>query len=392
MDSDTATGLADVPLHAAGLELLSEVGDDELAAFAFEALSVPRTVENSFTLHAPLELSARLDLLDSVPERLRGLARLRILGLARGYLATGEAVPPAESAGSGSAADDLELLVEAISGADPDGADAAAVGLATRLTAGELAVAAAGALVTTMGAAGHAPILLAAYRRSPDTDLRPFRGTARRLAVGADLDVAPEWMSPPGRETGSVEGFSAALGRVTSGGPAPWGIFGWVSAAGQAGVMAGIPRLVDDDIDAGFRALFRVAALSMLGDDPEVAPYGWSHALTIPVGIREVLDLHQRRREALDVATLVVAGVRHAHGRVAVSGPGSAVAPEPDGPPIEESELVGAACIGFDGHLVKYVQACRTAAQFDPEGRDLYLRAADHLVRWWMARPPDEVA
>ncbi len=390
MDSTTSVDLMDIPLDATAMELLDRIGDSELSAFAFEALAVPRTVENSYTLHAPLELAARLDLLDDMPERLRDLSRLRILGLARGFLATGEPVPPPPPLECGSVEECLERLVAAVSGADPEGADAAAVRLAAELTAGELAEVAAGELVTTMGAAGHAPILLASYRRRPDSDLRPFRGTARRLALGDDVAVMPRWVSPTGRDRGSVEEFTAALGGMTSPGTAPWGIFGWVSAAGESGAMAGVPELPDDEIEEGFRALFRVAAASMLTDDPEVAPYGWSHGLTIPVGIREVLDLHDRRREALDVATLVVAGVRHAHGKVDVSG--AAVASGHDGPRIDEAELVGAACIGFDGHLVKYVQACRTAAALDPGYRDLYVRAADHLVRWWMARPPDEVA
>ncbi len=391
MENSTMS-LGEVRLDATAIELLSGVGDDELAAFAHEALSVPRTVENSFTLHAPLELAARLELLARVPDRLRALARLRILGLARSFLATGEAVPTPSPVDPGSVPDALARLGAAIEGADPDGAEAVASWLAGRLTAGELAEAAAGKLVTTMGAAGHAPILLAAYRRNPDTDLRAFRGTARRLAVGRDLDVSAEWTRPPGRTAGTATGLETALGRVTSPGPAPWGIFGWVSHAGRAGVMAEIPEVAEGEIEAGFAALFRTAARSMIHDDPEVAPYGWSHALTIAVGIREVLDLHDRRREALDVATLVVAGVRHAHGRSAVPPAPQSTAVGAAGSRPDVAELVGAACIGFDGHLVKYVQACLTAAGYDPGHRDLYLRAADHLVRWWMARPPDEVA
>ena len=62
--------------------------------------------------------------------------------------------------------------------------------------------------------------------------------------------------------------------------------------------------------------LSRVAAWSMLQDDPEHAPYGWSHCLTMPQGVLSPAVDDPHRRGAVAVAATYVAGFRAALGSV----------------------------------------------------------------------------
>ncbi len=67
-----------------------ELTDTELAVEVSRSLSSPRTVDDSFTLHAPLELLARLALLPVVDPSGREMARRRMVSLATNYESQGE--------------------------------------------------------------------------------------------------------------------------------------------------------------------------------------------------------------------------------------------------------------------------------------------------------------
>ena len=355
--------------------------DTELVSAAAAALVAPRTERNSFTLHAPLELLARAELLPMVDLPARDRARRRIATLAQGFRSSGDELPPAPPLTAQTPADALDALGRAVDLADPDLADSAASWLAEHLSAPEIAGLLAGPLVREMGAAAHAPILFASWLRMPRADPRPFRGVARRLAEYPDIRVEPEWLDP-GRSDGSVDELESALLAVPKDEEPGWGIFMLVAAAHRAKVMVDVPRVGDADTAEAFRVLFRVAARSMIEDDPSHAPYGWSHALTIPLGICQTLHLHDRRREALDVATILAAGFRHAH-RLDVLP--STTDPPAAAPTIRESAT--RAAVEHDAHLVKYVVACRHAARFDPDHELLYRAAAARLCDWWDANP-----
>lgn len=118
--------------------------------------------------------------------------------------------------------------------------------------------------------------------------------------------------------------------------------------------------------------------------EPDHAPYGWTHALTMPLALFQTAPVHGRFDEALDIATLLTAGFRHAHGVTALAAP--AAAPAQPGAPSDE-QTISAASIGHDAHLVKYVLACRHAARLDPDHDGLYRQAAAYLVEWWEAHP-----
>ncbi|MCH7789954.1 MAG: hypothetical protein IH940_11020, partial [Acidobacteria bacterium] len=62
---------------------LLELTDADLAFEVSTLLSPPRTIDNSFTLHAPLELLARLALLPLVHPEQRAAARRRFVILAK---------------------------------------------------------------------------------------------------------------------------------------------------------------------------------------------------------------------------------------------------------------------------------------------------------------------
>ena len=111
-----------------------------------------------------------------------------------------------------------------------------------------------------------------------------------------------------------------------------------------------------------------------------------THALTIPLGIRQTLHLHDRRREALDVATLLAAAFRSGHGAAPL--PRSAETPT-EVPTLRE--LATRAAVQHDAHLVKYVVACGHAAELDPGHATRYRAAAARLCDWWDANPPAEL-
>ncbi len=377
---------ATLPLDETGLEVLTDMSDEEVVHLASDALSVPRTEFNSFTLHAPLELASRATTLPLVDDEHRPLARLRIASLAQGFLRSGEPVPAARIAHFETAGEALAELRSAVTAGDPDRADAAVSWLTQHARADEIAAAAQSKLLFDMGAAGHSPILFAAYLREPDLNPTPMRGTARFLAQSSGVGVEPDWLDVPSRPAGEASQLRSSLGEIQKTREPEFGIWALVTDAHKAGVMAGLPKVADDSIEAGFRALFRVAAHSMIADDPTHGPYGWSHALTMPLGLYETLSTHDRPREALDVATILSAGFRLGHG----SRPLDLEVPAQHETPRSATELITAAAIRHDAHLIKFVQACVLAAAIDPDYDETYRYAAGHLVDWWIANPAQD--
>src|SRR6185369_3987448 len=89
-----------------------------------------------------------------------------------------------------------------------------------------------------------------------------------------------------------------------------------VDAGGQARAI--VEPHLPADLRAASRAIQRVAAQSMLQDDPKFAPYGWTHCLTLSqaaVGIRHWVDdpVH-----AAAIAATYVVAFRAAEGAHAV--------------------------------------------------------------------------
>lgn len=376
----TSPDLLPADLHPAPGALHDEVAA-ALVAETATVLSVPTIAkENSFILHAPLELMARVGLLPLVAPGRRTGALGRIESLRDQYRAMGDpvAVPPAV-ADAGAPG-----LVAALAAGDLDRVDALAAALLPGLDAAGAAAAVAGAIVPSLAAAGHAPIGLALLARVPGLPATLLRPTLHSLAGHPDWRLT--WFEAE-REVATAthaDLYGALRAAPRLGRPGSDFIYPLMSQIEGDGAPA---RLLDPvlsasrDARAAAAVLARTAAWSMLHDDPSQAPYGWSHALTMPQGVMALAGSAVPARTAVAVAGTYVLGFRAAHGTVDLPD----VLAAGEWPATTVEELATAAALHEDAHLVKYTLACIHAAADDPAFAPLYLSAADHLVRWWRA-------
>jgi len=332
--------------------------DADFIAAAAAVIDVPKAAPpDSFVLHAPLELLARALLLERVPANGRDAARGAITRLVTDYVDAGPAADPA----------DVPSLAPA-----PHVDD----------------------IVLSLAAAGHAPILLTLRAR-----LHDLPGTFGDGLVAMELTRNPGWTFtwPTTRVTaGPPSGDLAA--RLASprspGDPGSNFIYPTMHLTETSGLAA---EVLDEPLrglavaDAR-RTLLRVAARSMLQDDPGAAPYGWTHCLTLPQAALAAVDLGADPDVAVAVAATYVLGFRATLGRVrlddawkppvrSVAGrvwaaTGAALAEVVD-------DLVAFGACHPDAHVAKYTLACLDATADDPDAGPLYLAAAAHLHEWW---------
>ncbi|MEM7140448.1 MAG: hypothetical protein AAF548_05385, partial [Actinomycetota bacterium] len=161
------------------------LSDDELVEAVSTVLAIDRTLDNSFVLHAPLELLARADLLAAVGDDARAGARARLVSMAEIHAASGEpiALPAAGQV-------DEAGLLEAIEAGDVERADELAMAAVARHSADEVSDLLAARTLRSAAAAAHAPILFGNWARTAaqrPVDPRFVRGIVRRLAAGAGL-------------------------------------------------------------------------------------------------------------------------------------------------------------------------------------------------------------
>ena len=182
------------------------------------------------------------------------------------------------------------------------------------------------------------------------------------------------------------------------------------SGAAATALAGAIERPID--VLATRRTITRVAALSMLQEPMDHAPYGWTHCLTMPHAVMALAGDGVDPRTALAVAGTHVVGFRaalgerrlDAHARpersattvlseAIIEGPTAAAAtawhvPDQDLDAIATA-LATRASLHHDAHFVKYTLACLHAAADDPAERRLYLAAAAHLAAFWAQLPDD---
>jgi hypothetical protein len=354
-------------------------------ARAAHLIAVPKAAPaDSFVLHAPLELIARVGLLEHVDPRRFDDAVGMIEWLAEQYHAVGEPVAEPRLLAPMPSAQAAQRLVAAIASSDLDEVDALAAALLPTLSAREIVGLLGEAIVPSLAAAGHAPIglsLLGRVRAPLPTTL--LRGALRGIASRPEWRV--DWYEAPGirAREGDASGLHSAL-RTTPqlGRPGSDFIHPLMSQVQDNGVAADLlaPLLADRfDVAAAGRTLTRMATWSMVHDDPAQAPYGWTHSLTMPQAVMSLAGAGVRPRTALAVAGTFMVGFRAAHGTVTppeVIEPGPAAA-------ATAQELATAAAVHEDAHLVKFTLACLHAAEDDPSHRALALNAAAHLVEWW---------
>jgi len=351
-----------------------------------DELSAPKAdPADSFVLHAPLELMARVGLLPFVDPGRRDDAVAMIDGLRRQYVEAGASVAPPALVEIVDPAAAAAQLAAALRDGDLDRVDAVAAALLPRLTAREAAGLLGEAVVPSLAAAGHAPIGFALLARvQPTLPTTLLRGALQNIAR------RPEWQITWHREVHG-EGDTGRLHDAVRTAPllGPPGsdfIHPLMSQVQDSGVAAHAlaPVLASRfDTMAATSTLTRIAAWSMVHDDPAVAPYGWTHALTMPQAVMSMAGAGPRPRTALAVAATFTLGFRVAFGAAplpAVIEPGPA-------PTVTAAELATAASLHEDAHLVKFTLACLHAAEDDPSYRSLYLSAAAHLVTQWEAWP-----
>ena len=243
-------------------------------------------------------------------------------------------------------------------------------------------------IVASLAAAGHAPIGLSLLARVGGMPTTLLRGPLRSLAARPEWQL--DWFQGVhgGGEPHLLYDALRSVPRL--GRPGSDFIHPLMSQVQDSGVAAQVltPVLPADaagnqlDVVAAARTLARVAAWSMIHDDPEQAPYGWTHALTMPQAVMSLAGAGVEARTALAVAATFLVGFRAAHSLVDLPDhidPGRL-------PDVSPAELALAASQHEDAHLVKYTLACLHAADHDPVYRPLHLSAAASLVEWWHAR------
>lgn len=351
-----------------------------------DELSVPKAdPADSFVLHAPLELMARVGLLPFVEPARRDDAVAMIDALGRQYADAGAAVPEPPAVEVGDPAAAAAALLAAVREGDLDLVDAYAAALLPLLSAREAAGLLAEGVVTSLAAAGHAPIgfaLLARVRPTLPTTL--LRGTLHSVARRPDWQVS--WHLHVAGDGVAGRLHEALRAAPFLGVPGSHFIHPLMSQVQDGGVAAEVlaPVLATRyDTVAVSRTLSRIAAWSMVHDDPSVAPYGWTHALTMPQAVMSMAGAGVQPRTALAVAATFTLGFRAAYG----SAPLPAAIDAGSMPGASVTEIATAAALHEDAHLVKYALACLHASEDDSSHRPLYLSAAARLVDLWGAWP-----
>jgi hypothetical protein len=385
--------------------------DAELAAAVGAAVSRPRVgPASSFVLHAPLELAARVALLPLVAPGHRAAAREHIHSIATEYDAAGAAVDAPLPVEHESIAAATSALAEAIDAGDLDAVDTTAAWLGDHATGAALRAHLTDVVLPRLAAAAHAPILLyqlprvASRGELPSTLLRPL---ARELARHPDWRLT--WFDAlgPGGRAPAEALWEAVAATPRLGSPGSDFIFPLMSQAEESGVASELlaAPVAGVDLDGGARVLLRAAALTMLQEPPDYAPYGWSHCLTMPQAVLGTAAAARDPRRALAVAATFVVGFRAALAvnpltpEYAPANPGIGLDTALDtGPAVaagaawhtpvrDRSRLVTAlatrASTHPDAHLVKYTLACLDAAAWDPPFAPTYLAAAASLAGYW---------
>lgn len=331
-----------------------------------EPLHTPATNSSSFLLHAPLEALARIRL----GRGLKVEVRPSLSALFDRYVAergTTPVVAPGNPDG----------LAQALEEGDVDATDAAWLGLLKRETLGTAVDGLMPHVVDRLGAAAHAPILFAEFRHHDQADLGLLARTAlRHLASQHDSRLTWHRKEPLQRLPGTLFDRLSAAPRVESAST-------FIAPTMLTTEASGLPRqLIGDLTHLSARQveveLSRLAAWSMLQDDPSHAPFGWTHCLTLQQGLLRAAPRVPRVQE---LAATLVLGFRATLGQVTVkAGAIPAVLPG------KRRELAAAALGHEDAHVAKYTLACFDAADLDPEAEGLYLAAASWLHDWWSSR------
>lgn len=377
---------------------LAGASDARLVEAVVEAITPPKITASpsSFVLHAPLELLARAALLPKVEPSARAGARRLIAAIAVRYAHAGaEAEAPSKVFASAAAA--LAALMPALRDGDVQGVDNTLCFLLPRVPLAQLRAALLDELVPRLGAAAHAPILLAALPRVADriagvggllrAPLRTLAASHERLTWHLEARAAGGSEAVADSAHALFDALAAPPRLKSSSMIAPTVLA--VERSGDAARCLAGP-LQTLSLAQAERVLLRVAALSMLQDDPAQAAYGWTHCLTLPQALLANADAAGDLRALLAVAATQVLAFRATLGKVRLvaEAPFDPLAdmPTADSPAEQVTSLATRAAQHLDAHRAKYTLACFDAAARDPGAAPLFLAAAARLGAWWEAR------
>ncbi len=383
-------------MHTVGVNSTSSF--ETLIAEAAATLSSPcQEPADSFALHAPLELMARVGLLAHVGSQTREAAYNRIVALSEKYRKIASVASPVEQVVFDSCAQGAEVLAQALHLGDLVTVDQVTSWLVASAPQAELRLLLGDVVVDSLAAAGHGPIGLYLLDRVAGLPASLLTGTLHEMARRPNWRV--RWFrSPPGTgaiarassnatEAGGLEDRLRALPHL--GRPGSDFIYPLMTQAENSGAAAAAmtdclwsdPRMVA-------RVLARAAAWSMLHDDPTQAPYGWSHCLTMAQAVMSLAGDAVPAPTAIGMAGTFVVGFRVAHGLVPLGSLADDAADDyKTTGEVIVSDVIDFASEHEDAHLAKYTLACLHAAADDPPWRPMYEAAAHHLAEWWRSRP-----
>lgn len=409
---------------------LAELSDVEIFEQVCQIVARPPVrAGTSFTLHAPLESMARYGLMRLVHPSVRELARLQMVATASVYGNQVESMPPPRAGCSFPDADGAarELRSTFASG-DTDGMEVLVLSVALQFGTATLANLLTPLVLPALAGASHSHIGLWLLLRHAEPagveDASLLRAAARAVAAdptaqmrsfqGMSIGGTRPLRIPPNEVYKEVLEKLANPPKETLGGQS-------IRALVEAGERTGnVDRLFGDFIrhdlspsqmDAGFRAVLRISALSMLQHDLEQAKFGWSHCLTLPQSAFGLSTVIRDRKLALAAALVWIVAYRSVLSDQALD-----LNWQP--PPVTHASVLEAlhaspvcaasrvwhafdeelgtirqvlateASVRSDIHLVKYTRACLDMGVLDPEHVRLYLAAAAHLCAIWMAEAP----
>ncbi len=285
------------------------------AGAVFAALSVPpERAADSFVLHAPLELAARSSLLALASPGARPAIIGRIDAIAADWAAYS---PPLDNrAGPLGEADPEESLRAAAASGDVMAADAAYVALC-RTTAPERVLDLLAELtLDRLGGAAHASIFVDQIGRLPEIGpSHLMAGRALLIDIVRGWDRRIEWIDDIDTDHADdpeVTLFDQLRDVPSPGDPGSNFIFPTMSLVDRTGLARELiaPALPHTTVADARVQLLRLAAHSMLQDDPEHAPYGWTHCLTMPQATLDVAHRLPDPVRSIAVAATYVCGFR----------------------------------------------------------------------------------
>jgi hypothetical protein len=372
---------------------------------------VPKAQHDSFAMHAPLELMARLRIgalcAPAWSEPTWRLAHTQAVATALTYREQGQTSRARHVAGGAAGA--LSEMQQAIDKGDVDAAQSAAMAVAEHALPGDVIRALAHDWVQRLACGAHAHIFL-----SHLAHVQAVAPTLARQALQALPIYAGELARHPAHRV-SVATGEASTSVASRTAPdlrralltlmaLPGAVSGSIQAIVQQTLDAGLAKdlmallpspeaLSSDRLWAEcMAAVCEVPLRAMLEDTATKAKYGWTHALTLPLAIWHLAQMGALQRHlALRMATLQVASFRSVIGTGPLPDPSLFQVHGGQEPVMDETfeGLFAQACTRPDAHLVKYVLACQDLGQMAPSLEGLGRHAAKHLTAIWVQEQPD---